>query len=255
MAPREALEGSAAGMTHDGAGWGEAPRGLGRREPLLNLPRVIVTVIGVMAAIHLVRTQILNEEQDFWLIVHAAFVPDFYSGSYALDVWSFVAPFTYTLLHGDAVHLAVNAVWLAAFGSPLANRLGAGRFLLFWAVTGLAAAALHFALHPTDQSPLIGASGAVSGMMGAAARFGFRIDRSTGDGARFAGTPLSIAASLSSRSVLAFLAVWMAVNALTGLAGSLPGVSGQIAWEAHVGGFLAGFLLIGAFPPRPAVAA
>lgn len=220
-----------------------------RREPLFNMPPVVLALIGLMAVVHLVRAQVLGADGDFWLIVHAAFVPDFYSGTYAVDPWTFAAPFTYTLLHGDIVHLAVNSVWLAAFGSPLANRMGPGAFLLFWAVTGLAAAALHFALHPTDQTPLIGASGAVSGMMGAAARFGFRTTR-TRHGARFAGAPLSVAGSLSSRTVLAFLAVWMAVNAFTGLAGGIPGVSGQIAWEAHVGGFLAGFLLIGLFPPR-----
>lgn len=227
----------------------EGASGRPAREPLFNLPPVVLGLIVLMAAVHLVRAQILDGDQDFWLIVHAAFVPDFYSGSYAFDAWSFIAPFTYTLLHGGVVHLAVNAVWLAAFGSPLANRLGAGRFLLFWAATGLAAAGLHYVLHMSDQSPLIGASGAVSGMMGAAARFGFRAER-TPRGALFAGSPMSLAVSLSSRSVLVFLAVWMAINAFTGLAGAMPGVSGQIAWEAHVGGFLAGFLLIDAFLPR-----
>lgn len=223
-------------------------------EPPFNLPPVVLVLIAVMAAIHLARVQILNSNQDFWLVVHAAFVPDFYSGSYALDAWSFLAPITYTLLHGDIVHLAVNAVWLAAFGSPLANRLGTARFLLFWAVTGAAAAGLHYVLHMGDQSPLIGASGAVSGMMGAAARFGFR-SRRTGRGAVFAGAPMSLAASLSSRTVLVFLAVWMAINAFTGLAGAMPGVSGQIAWEAHVGGFLAGFVLLDAFLPWSRAAA
>ena len=60
----------------------------------------------------------------------------------------------------------------AAFGSPLANRIGALRFVTFWIATSVAAAGLHYVLHMTDQSPLVGASGAISGMMGAAARFG-----------------------------------------------------------------------------------
>lgn len=224
------------------------------REPAFNIPAVVVCLIAAMALIHLARVQILNGDQDFWLIVHAAFVPDFYSGRYAVDAWSVVAPLTYTLLHGDIIHLAVNVVWLAAFGSPLANRLGAGRFLLFWAVTGLAAAGLHYALHPASQAPLIGASGAISGMMGAAARFGFRSVRLP-RGACFAGRPLTVRESLSSRSVLIFLAVWMAINLFTGLASGVPGVGGQIAWEAHVGGFLAGFLLVAFFlPPAPVAA-
>ena len=92
-----------------------------------------------------------------------------------------------------------------------------------------------------DQAPLIGASGAISGMMGAAARFGFRIDRSHGRAA-FAGAPLPIVECLRSRSVVTFLAIWMVINLVTGLVGFAPGVDDQIAWEAHVGGFLAGFL-------------
>lgn len=224
------------------------------REPLFNIPAVVVCLIAAIALVHLARVQILNADQDFWLIVHAAFVPDFYSGRYTVDAWSVIAPFTYTLLHGDVIHLAVNVVWLSAFGSPLANRLGAGRFLLFWAATGLAAAGLHYLLHPDSQAPLIGASGAISGMMGAAARFGFRSVRLL-RGASFAGPPLTVRESLSSRSVLIFLAVWMAINLFTGLASGVPGVSGQIAWEAHVGGFLAGFLTIALFlPPRPVAA-
>ncbi len=216
------------------------------REPLFNLPRVVTTLILLMAAVHLVRTQFLNAEQDFSVLVHAAFIPIFYSGAFNFDVWSFTAPFTYTLLHGDWLHFGVNAVWLAAFGSPLANRLGWPRFLAFWAAAGLAAVALHFAIYPSSEAPLIGASGAISGMMGAAARFGFRTER-TEKGAVFSGPPLTVPESLRSRGVLVFLVIWMTVNALTGLAGAVPGVSGQIAWEAHVGGFVAGFLGIGLF--------
>ena len=218
----------------------------GAREPLVNLPAVVTMLLILLAAVHLVRTQFLNAEQDFSLLVHAAFIPIFYSGAANFDAWSFTAPFTYTLLHGDWLHLGVNAVWLAAFGSPLAHRLGWPRFLVFWAVTGLAAAALHFAIYPSSEAPLIGASGAISGMMGAAARFGFRTER-TARGALFSGPPLSVPDSLRSRGVLVFLVIWMAVNALTGLAGAVPGLSGQIAWEAHVGGFLAGFLGLGLF--------
>ena len=151
------------------------------------------------------------------------------------------APLTYAFLHGGFAHLIINMVWLAAFGSPLANRLGAWRFALFFAVTALAAVALHYALHPLDQAPLVGASGAISGMMGAAARFGFRIDRSHGKPA-FAGAPLPFRDVLRSRGAMTFLGVWMIINLVTGVVGFVPGVENQIAWEAHIGGFLAGFL-------------
>ena len=143
-------------------------------------------------------------------------------------------------------------VWLAAFGSPVANRFGTLWFSLFFAATGLAAVMLFWAVHPLGQEPLVGASGAISGMMGAAARFGFRIDRSSGKAA-FAGAPLPITEVFRSRSVMAFLAVWMVINLVTGFFGFALGLDGQIAWEAHIGGFVAGFFGLRAFDrPRQA---
>jgi membrane associated rhomboid family serine protease len=147
-------------------------------------------------------------------------------------------------------HLVVNMIWLAAFGSPLAARIGAIRFVLFWVATTLGAVALHFALHYESIVPLVGASGAISGMMGAAARFAFRIDRSSGKGA-FAGRPLTIPAVFTNRQTLTFLAVWMVVNFVAGFGLGTPGMDGQIAWEAHVGGFVVGFLGLRLFD-RPA---
>jgi membrane associated rhomboid family serine protease len=174
------------------------------------------------------------------LLTYAAFIPIRYSGQYQIDIWAFTSPFTYALLHGGFAHLIINMVWLAAFGSPLENRIGATRFIVFFAVTGLAAAGLFYIIHPDGQSPLVGASGSISGMMGAAARFAFRIDRSSGKAA-FAGAPLPMRDVLRSRGTMTFLAVWMVVNLATGLIGLAPGDESQIAWEAHIGGFAAGF--------------
>lgn len=228
----------------------EPPR---RREPVFNLPFVVMAVIGLCAGVHLVRFYWLTDEQDFDLLIRAAFIPIRYSGRYSFDIYAFSSPFTYTFLHGGIAHLAVNMIWLAAFGSPLANRLGTLRFALFFAATGLAAAAFFWAIHPLGEAPLVGASGAISGMMGAAARFAFRIDRTSGKAA-FAGAPLPFYAVLRSRSVVTFLAVWMVINLVTGLIGFVPGAEDQIAWEAHIGGFLAGFFGLRYFdrPPRPA---
>ncbi|MDX8537368.1 rhomboid family intramembrane serine protease [Mesorhizobium abyssinicae] len=220
-----------------------------RREPMFNLPPVVLAVIGICVVVHLIRVYALTDDQDFALLVRAAFIPVRYSGRYDLDVYAFTSPFTYAFLHGGLAHLLINMVWLAAFGSPLANRYGALRFALFFGATGLAAVALFFALHPLEQTPLVGASGAISGMMGAAARYGFRVDRSSGHAA-FAGAPLPIGAVLRSRGVMTFLGVWMVINLVTGLVGFAPGIDGQIAWEAHIGGFVAGFFGVRVFDRR-----
>lgn len=215
------------------------------REPVFNLPRVVLALIVLCTTIHLLRTYLLDVDQDRLALNYFAFVPAFYSSRMLLDPFSFTAPVTYSLLHGSLPHLAINMIWLAAFGSPLANRLGAARFVLFWIVTSLAAAALHFAIHPFDEAPLVGASGAISGMMGAAARFGFRMQRASGR-ASFGGPILPIGEALRLRGVVTFLAVWMVVNLATGLFG-MPGEASRIAWEAHIGGFVVGFFFVNWF--------
>lgn len=227
---------------------GEAPPP--RREPVFNLPTVVIALLVICIGLHLVRVYVLTDRQDLDLILRFAFIPIRYSGGYALDAYAFAGPWTYAFLHGGFAHLAVNMVWLAAFGSPLANRIGTMRFLAFWLATSLAAVGLHFVLHPFDQAPLVGASGAISGMMGAAARFGFRIDRREGQAA-FAGPVLSIPAVFRSRAAVTFLAVWMVINLVMGLGIGTPGLENRIAWEAHIGGFLAGFLLVRLFDPSP----
>jgi len=211
------------------------------REPVFNLPAIVIAFIAACVAVHLLRAFALSQDQDLSLLLRFAFWPIRYSGGYDLDVYAFVSPVSYSLLHGSAVHLGVNMIWLAAFGSPLAARIGAVRFVLFWIATTLGAVALHYALYSQSAVPLVGASGAISGMMGAAARFAFRIDRSRGKGA-FSGRILSIPEVLRTRQTVTFLAVWMVVNVVAGLGFGTPGMESQIAWEAHIGGFLIGFL-------------
>ncbi len=125
----------------------------GRREPIFNLPPVIIALIVLCVGIHLVSIYVLSEDQYIWLLVHASFVPIFYGGQVPLDFVPFAGPVAYSFLHGGFAHLIINMVWLAAFGSPLANRIGVLRFLLFWGVSALAAAGLHYAIYPDQQRP------------------------------------------------------------------------------------------------------
>jgi membrane associated rhomboid family serine protease len=219
------------------------------RQPVFNLPAVVTALIAICVGVHVLRVYALDQIQDLELLVRFAFIPVRYSGQYAIDIYAWVSPITYSFLHGDVVHLAVNMIWLAAFGSPLANRIGAWRFCLFWGATVLAAVGLHYVLHPLDATPLVGASGAISGMMGAASRFAFRIDRS-GNRASFDGPVLPMSRVFTYRTTVSFLAVWMVVNLAVGLGFGGPGMDGRIAWEAHIGGFLAGFLGVRLFDRR-----
>lgn len=218
------------------------------REPLFNLAPTVVFFLAAMAAIHAVRTLVLPAGMDTLVLYWFAFIPEIASQGLFGALHQLWAAVTYSLLHGSWMHFFMNAVWLTIFGSPLALRMGALPFVLFWIVTAFAAAALHFGIEPFGRSILVGASGAISGMMGAAARLGFRIDR-TGTQRAFAGRPMSFAEVARSRGVVAFIAIWLLLNLITGL--FLPLGDSAIAWQAHIGGFVAGFLLLPFFPARP----
>lgn len=220
-----------------------------QKEPVFNIPAVVVLLIAICAGVFIIQEQFLTPAQQWVLLRDYAFIPLRYTGSYGFDITSLTTPVTYAFLHGGTGHLVVNMIWLAAFGSPLAGRIGSTRFLVFWVVTAGAAVLLHFLVHPQDMTPVVGASGAVSGMMGAAARFGFRIDRSRKT-SRFSGPVLTISQVARSRTAVTFLLVWSAVNLVVGLFSASSGNTQTIAWEAHIGGFLAGFLLIRLFVPH-----
>ena len=234
-----------------------------QREPLFNIPPVVIAVLAVLVLIHAVRMFVFSEQQDIEFLLSFAFIPARYDSSVVLggalpgggaDVWTF---FTYALIHADWTHLGVNSIWLLPFGSAVARRFGAPRFLAFFAVTSAAGAALHLATHAGEQFPMIGASAAISGTMAAAMRFVFQRGGPLGLWGRFDESAYRVPAIplrnvLADRRVLLFLVVWFGINILFGL-GSLPitGSDQTVAWQAHIGGFLAGLFLFSWFDPTP----
>lgn len=232
-----------------------------RREPILNLPPATVGLVVLIAAIEFIQSNILDEWQSVRVLLDFAFIPARYGmngadfpGGLPAQVWTFLS---YALLHGDWTHCAVNALWLIAFGSALERRFGALRFILFSAVCAIAGAATHLAFHFGEAAPVVGASAAISGQMAAAARFAFARGaplgglgpRTPADYHRPA-TPLL--ATFADRRILVFLVVFFAVNLFIGLGSISIGTGGaRVAWEAHLGGFVAGLLLFPVFDPVP----
>jgi membrane associated rhomboid family serine protease len=229
------------------------------REPILNVPAVIVTTLAVLLAVHLARLFLLSPDGDLETLLLFAFIPGRYSGQFAgslpgglaADTWTFV---TYSFLHADITHLSLNGVWLLAFGTPLARRFGALRFIAFYLVTAAAGAGAHLLVHRGELVPVIGASAVVSGTMAAAIRFAFQrggpLAAWRGERASYdvPAAPLSLA--LRDRRIVLFLLVWFGLNLLFGLSSwTLTGAEQPVAWEAHIGGFLAGLLLFSAFDP------
>jgi membrane associated rhomboid family serine protease len=232
------------------------------REPILTLPGALTAYIGLLAIVHIVWSA-LPPNLEYWIIETFGFIPSRYDssllattfpGGSGAKVWTFV---TYSLLHANLSHIGFNVLWLLPFGSAVARRFGTFRFFLFMAATAVAGAVAHLVTHEHSIAPMIGASASVSGAMAAAIRFAFVrgsfLSFRSDDADAAAQVPaLSLTRALQNPRVLAFLAIWFGINIIFGMGsvaiGSEPG---SVAWQAHIGGFLAGLVLFSLFDPVP----
>jgi membrane associated rhomboid family serine protease len=212
----------------------------------LRAPAVVLWLIALLAAAHAFRMT-LSPAASTDLIIAYAFIPARYAlpGSF----WDQAIPFvSYMALHGDWAHVVINCLWLLAFGPIVTKRFGTPLFILFFLVCGVAAALTHLALNWGGAEPVVGASGAISGLMAA----GLRLLPGMFPWATPGETRM---APLLSRPILTFSASWVALNIAVGMVGAgFLGSEGAIAWQAHLGGYLAGLLLSGPFDalrPRP----
>jgi membrane associated rhomboid family serine protease len=224
------------------------------RERIFNVPGAVLATLGVLIAVHIVLSALSPDEYTWWVWA-LAFVPARYSGlAYQIpggstaEITSFV---THMTVHADVTHLAFNSLWLLAFGSVLCSRMGGIRFIAFSISGGVAGALLFLLFNPGLATPVIGASGAVSAMMGGVMRFLFSaIDR--GEGFLLRHQPSAIpavsilGALRDSRIVLASI-VFLGINLLAIIGFGKMGEAGAIAWQAHIGGYLFGLLAFGFF--------
>lgn len=230
---------------------------MNQHEPMFNVPSSVVALLGMLIGAHILRTA-LPEQWDSWVTLALAFIPGRYDGyaneipgGYVACVTSFL---TYAFIHGDWFHLTINAAWLLAFGGAVAARLGTVRFLLFSALCTIAGAAAFLLVNPGLLAPMVGASGAVTGLMGGTMRFLFSVLDTDGlhglreDPQRVPMMPLGRA--LADPRVLLVTGAFLVVNflAVLGLGGV---VAGGIAWEAHLGGYFVGLFSIGLFERAP----
>jgi membrane associated rhomboid family serine protease len=233
-----------------------------RHQPVFNAPTVVVALLAVMVAIHLGRF-ILSEAADDWLVLALALIPARYDGAMMLlpgkMLAAWTSPITHMFVHGDMAHLILNGASLLAFGGLIARRLSVGRFLGLSLVSGLCGALAFYLANPGEPSPMIGASGAIAGMMAASLRLMFGAIDQASEG--HAGEVLrhhtrdihvkSLTATLLDRRIQTATFVWLLINGFAAFGLGTPGESGGIAWEAHLGGYFAGLLALGAFDTKP----
>jgi len=147
--------------------------------------------------------------------------------------------FTSLFLHGGWMHLIGNMLYLWVFGDNVEDKLGHGRYLLFYLICGISASALHIAIEPASLVPTIGASGAVSGVLAAYLVMFPRARVLT-------LIPIFIFIQLAEIPAFVLLGLWFVLqffNGLVSLGLSTSGMGG-VAWWAHIGGFAVGLLLV-----------
>lgn len=196
---------------------------LDRPEPMFNAPWPAVLAAASIVISNFVLGWVSDET-----IYRLAMEP--------VRVWSgdVAGLVTSLFVHGGWIHALMNAAFALAFGAPVARLLGlgvrgGGLFGLLYIACGVLAGLGYAAIHPQSTSLVVGASGAVAGLMGGAARL---LDRPGQLSSLFAPRALSLALG------------WLVINLVMAAFGGFPGLTGAVAWEAHLFGFAAGALLI-----------
>lgn len=197
------------------------------REPFIKLPLWTKLMLFVFIAIHLVVSFGLSPPQQYWLYANLGFTPAHYTSASDFPIWAAIlGPFSYMFLHGNWVHVILNSVMLMAFGTGIERWMGGRRMFLFFYLCAVFSALFHFMINPFSTAPVIGASGGLSGL--------------------FAGVIVMLhqrgLLGQGRHGIMPFVILWVAISIIFGFMGG-PG-SSQVAWAAHIGGFLAGFLFL-----------
>jgi membrane associated rhomboid family serine protease len=147
---------------------------------------------------------------------------------------------TSMFLHGSWLHLLGNMWFLWIFGNNIEDSMGHARFAVFYLICGVAAALLQVAFNPASGIPMVGASGAISGVMGAYLILYPRVRV-------FAMVPIGFFLTSIALPAWTMLLYWALIQFVSGLFGLLAEEGGGVAFWAHVGGFVAGVVLVKLF--------
>lgn len=203
-----------------------------------SFPYVTVAIIILNLYIHFVQfTSSQNELNQ--LIINYALIPARFAQGLQEYSWAgLLHPqlITATFLHGGWFHVLFNMLYLWIFGDNIEDRLGHIRFLLFYLLAGVAGNFAHILLNFTSPIPLVGASGAIAGVLGA---YFITFPRSK------ITTLFFVFFVIFVRPIPAifFLFFWFILQLANGL-GSIGIMGETTAWWAHIGGFVAGILLM-----------
>jgi len=212
--------------------------------PTRSTPVVTIGLILVNVAVHLYQLS-LTFPQEQELALRFGLVPGIVSQIPALDPGavgaSLLSFITSMFLHGDLLHLGGNMLFLWIFGNNVEDSMGRFRFLAFYLLCGLAAATAQIAAMPSSRIPMIGASGAIAGVLGAYLLLF--------PGARILTLVPFFFVYLVRLPAWIVLGIWFLFQVLSSAAAGGRG-GGGVALYAHIGGFLSGMILLWFFVPR-----
>jgi len=207
--------------------------------PLRNPPVVTWALIAVNRVVFLYQISLSEPELElflsrFALVPARYFAPDAPSSLSVLDYLPFV---TNMFLHGGWLHLILNMWTLWLFGRTVEDRFGSARYLLFYLLCGAVASTTHALVNATSEIPALGASGAIAGVLGCYMRM-FPLSRVV------VMIPILFFPFFFELPAIVFTGLWFLVQVMQGTADLFgPPAGAGVAWWAHIGGFVAGFLL------------
>ncbi len=213
--------------------------------PTTSRPYVIYALVAANALIWLLEVGVewtQGEGALAALVQRFGLVPYFLVVSPTLGSW--VTPFTSMFMHGGWLHVIGNMWFLWVFGDNVEDRLGRVRFVVFYLLCGLAAAGAQVAIDPTSAVPMVGASGAIAGVLAAYVVLHPR--------ARVTTLVPFFFLMFVELPAWVFIFVWFGIQLVSGF-GSLTVLgeaSGGTAFFAHIGGFVAGLALVKLMEPR-----
>lgn len=238
---------------HDGAGrsdegpnrpYGQDPydprRTKGPKEPIFNVPPIVRYFLGIFVVVHLAKV-LLPDELSQSLERYLAVQPITFWHQFPTSLMeTVISAITYQFLHAGLQHLLFNGTMFLIFGTIVARRLPVSKFIILFLLSGLAGAVVHLILFAGSPALLIGASGSIMGLLGAAARFalfptygGWQLNMYAVEG------PLT---PLNDDRLRAFVAILIVLNLVFGFFGG-PSGGGAMAWDVHIAGLFAGLLL------------
>jgi membrane associated rhomboid family serine protease len=202
---------------------------------------VTVTLILANATIFLFET-LLGPAAERWIYTFGVIPARLTQNWMSVAAW--LPLISSMFLHGGWAHLLGNMLYLRIFGDNVEDRMGHGRFLLFYLLSGIVAGLAQVAAAPTARLPSIGASGAIAGVLGAYLLLFPRARIRT-------LVPLPFWLSIIALPAPVVLIGWFIIQFFNGLA-SLEVVvqTGGVAWWAHIGGFITGMVLMPIFRQR-----